>query len=75
MRSQDERVSIMATKEMLDRGWGKPAQTINAKVEAADLVAAHLQVLEELSGPRPALIGATAGALIQADDDEPGPVN
>jgi hypothetical protein len=56
----DPRVQAVAIKELLDRGWGRAAQTLNAKVEGVDLSAAHLEALRSL--------GLAVGA---ADDDDP----
>jgi hypothetical protein len=57
----DPRVQAVAIKELLDRGWGRAAQTINAKIEGVDPSAAHLEALRELSGKR-------------GNDDDPDPV-
>ena len=32
-KSKDERVRVNAIKECLDRGWGKPAQTVAAQLD------------------------------------------
>lgn len=48
MDSQDEKVAIVAVKEILDRNLGKPKATIDMKVEAS-LSALHLSALEELA--------------------------
>ena len=32
-KSDDERVQATAIKECLDRGWGKPAQTVDANIQ------------------------------------------
>ena len=48
----DLRVQAVAIKELLDRGWGRAAQTINAKIEGADMGLAHLEALRDLSGGR-----------------------
>jgi hypothetical protein len=37
----DPRVQAVAIKELLDRGWGRAAQTINAKVEGVDANIEH----------------------------------
>jgi hypothetical protein len=60
------RVQAMAIKELLDRGWGRPAQTVTAKVEGVNLPEAHLDALRNLSG-----VGVTAAVAIAADDAEP----
>ena len=46
--SADEKVAIVAVKEVLDRNLGKPKASLDVKVEAS-LSALHLQALEELA--------------------------
>ncbi len=46
--SDDEKVAIVAVKEILDRNMGKPKASLDVKVEAS-LSALHLQALEELA--------------------------
>lgn len=46
--SPDEKVAIVAVKEVLDRNLGKPKASLDVKVEAS-LSALHLQALEELA--------------------------
>ena len=46
------RTGIMAALAVHDRGYGKPAQTINAKIEGADMGLAHLEALRGMSGGR-----------------------
>jgi hypothetical protein len=46
--SDDEKVAIVAVKEVLDRNLGKPKASLDVKVEAS-LSALHLQALEELA--------------------------
>jgi hypothetical protein len=48
----DPRVQAVAIKELLDRGWGRAAQTINAKIEGADMGLAHLEALREIMNRR-----------------------
>ena len=48
MDSDDEKVAIVAVKEILDRNLGKPKASLDVKVEAS-LSALHLQALEELA--------------------------
>jgi len=45
----DLRVKAVAIKELLDRGWGKSAQIVNAKIEGVDIAEAHLQALQEFT--------------------------
>jgi hypothetical protein len=33
----------------LDRGYGKPAQTLNARIEDVDIAEAHLRALQDLT--------------------------
>src|SRR5262245_35698251 len=42
LASEDERVRLMAAAQILDRGYGKPNQTVdmNARVNSADIVKA-----------------------------------
>ena len=58
------RTGIMAALAVHDRGYGKPPQTVNAKVEGVDLSAAHLEALRGL--------GLAVGT---ADDDDPPEVS
>ena len=58
----DLRVQAVAIKELLDRGWGRAAQTVNAKIEGVDISKAHLDALRELGAAR--AIGAD-----DSDDD------
>jgi hypothetical protein len=54
MECDDPRVRVMAATAALDRGYGKPAQTVNAKIDSAvDLGLAHLEALRGFSQPRP----------------------
>lgn len=46
--SPDEKVAIVAVKEVLDRNLGKPKASLDVRVEAS-LSALHLQALEELA--------------------------
>jgi hypothetical protein len=46
MECDDPRVRVMAATAVLDRGYGKPAQIVNAKIEGVDIAEAHLQALE-----------------------------
>ena len=57
----DPRVQAVAINELLDRGWGRAAQTVNAKVETVDLSQAHLDALRGLG-----IATGTAG-----EDDPP----
>src|SRR5262245_3517918 len=59
MHSSDERVRVLAAGHVLDRGYGKPAQTVNNRLENVDLTDAHLEALRELAA-RP----------IKASDDD-----
>jgi len=47
LESEDERVVVAAATQILDRGYGKPAQTVNAKIEGVDIAEAHLQALQD----------------------------
>jgi hypothetical protein len=49
MDDDDRRVRVMAANAVLDRAYGKPAQTLNAKVEGVDIAEAHLQALQNLT--------------------------
>lgn len=46
--SDDEKVAIVAVKEVLDRNLGKPKASLDVKVETS-LSALHLQALERLA--------------------------
>jgi Family of unknown function (DUF5681) len=58
----DPRVQAVAIKELLDRGWGRAAQTVNAKIETVDVSLAHLDALKGLVSER-------ANGI--ADEDDP----
>jgi hypothetical protein len=49
MGSSDERVRVLAAGHVLDRGYGKPAQTVNNRLENMDLTDAHLEALRALA--------------------------
>lgn len=49
MQSSDERVRVLAAGHVLDRGYGKPAQSLSARFENADMSEAHLAALQELA--------------------------
>jgi hypothetical protein len=49
LESEDERVVVAAATQILDRGYGKPAQTVNAKIEGVDIAEAHLQALQDFT--------------------------
>ena len=47
MQSDDQRARIVAAAHVLDRGYGKPAQTVNATLHnKLDLGLAHLEELK-----------------------------
>lgn len=50
----DPRVALMASNAILDRLYGKPAQTVDAKVQTTDVGAMHLQILQEIAECRSA---------------------
>lgn len=50
--SQDPRVALMASNSVLDRLYGKPAQTVDAKVQTTDVGAMHLKILQEIADRR-----------------------
>jgi hypothetical protein len=60
--SDDWRVRVAAAGQILDRGYGKAPQTINAKVEAVNLAEAHLLALQELTSKGRAIVAASDGA-------------
>jgi Family of unknown function (DUF5681) len=60
----DPRVQAMAIKELLDRGWGRAVQTVNAKVEGVDANMAHLEALRSL-------MDATRSRSADDEDDTP----
>jgi hypothetical protein len=49
LESDDERVVVAAATQILDRGYGKPAQTVNARIEGVDIAEAHLQALQDFT--------------------------
>jgi hypothetical protein len=49
MECDDPRVRVMAATAALDRGYGKPAQTVNAKIEGVDIAEAHLKALQDFT--------------------------
>lgn len=40
---------VSAAQALLDRGYGRPMQQVEAKIEAVDMGAAHLAALQELA--------------------------
>jgi hypothetical protein len=50
--SDDPRVALMASNSVLDRLYGKPAQTVDAKVETTSIQEAHLRALQEINERR-----------------------
>lgn len=54
----DPRVALMASNSVLDRLYGKPAQTVDAKVETTSVQEAHLLVLEDIRQRRAARLAA-----------------
>ena len=48
LKGKDERLRVMAAVHIAERVLGKPAQTVNAKVEGVDISKAHLDALREL---------------------------
>ena len=60
--SEDERVRIVAAKEILDRGWGKVQAADPEQQE--DLANAHLEALKAITA------GASARVLSEADRDD-----
>lgn len=49
MQDPDPNVRHRAAVEVMDRAWGKPKATVEAKVEAVDMSAAHLNALKLLA--------------------------
>lgn len=55
VESEDERVALAASIQLVDRRFGKPKQETEIKVESVDLTALHLEALRrmaELTAPR-----------------------
>jgi hypothetical protein len=50
--SEDPRVALLASNAILDRLCGKPAQTVDAKVETTSIQEAHLRALQEINERR-----------------------
>lgn len=50
--SDDPRVALMASNAILDRLYGKPAQTLDAKVETTSIQEAHLRALQDIQDRR-----------------------
>jgi hypothetical protein len=50
--SEDPRVALMASNAILDRLYGKPAQTLDAKVETNSIQQAHLRALLDIQARR-----------------------
>jgi len=50
--SGDPRVALMASNAVLDRLYGKPAQTLDAKVETTSIHEAHLRALQDIQERR-----------------------
>ena len=44
LRSDDDRIAMMAAQAILDRGYGKPAQTIDASITEGDSVHFYAEV-------------------------------
>jgi Family of unknown function (DUF5681) len=61
--NEDPRVVVMAAKELLDRGYVKPAQVVDATLRNGDLGQAHAEALWARMNAR---VAVAAGA---ADDD------
>lgn len=49
MRCDDPRVRVIAANSILDRGHGKPMQSISGRIEHLDITAAHLEALQHLT--------------------------
>ena len=49
MDGDDLRTRILAANAVLDRGYGKPAQTMTAKFEGVDMDGAYLEALKEIN--------------------------
>jgi hypothetical protein len=69
-QQRDLRVQAVAIKELLDRGWGRAAQTVNAKIEGVDVSLAHLDALKVLVSERskPAVGLAVATGIVDEDE-------
>ena len=44
------KIQLRAAEILLDRGYGKPVQSIEAAVARVDMQQAHLQALQRLAG-------------------------
>lgn len=52
--SDDDRVALAASEALLSRLYGKPSQTLDAKVETTNIQQEHLRILQEIAARREA---------------------
>ncbi|MGE0854268.1 MAG: hypothetical protein AB7O44_32460 [Hyphomicrobiaceae bacterium] len=62
--SEDERIRLEAAKVILDRAYGRPAQSTELKIESADVFAMHLAGLLERAAARRAMQMEGGGAVL-----------
>jgi hypothetical protein len=62
--SDDERIRLEAAKVILDRAYGRPAQSTELKIEAGDVMAEHLAALLERAQARKALRAEGGSAVL-----------
>ena len=65
VRSEDERVALAASEALLSRLYGRPPQTLEAKVETTSIQQAHLQVLMDIQERRKARLAEEAKRTIE----------
>ena len=67
LESDDERIALKAAELILDRGYGKPVASIEARIEQFDTARAHLDALKQLvsvARDRPAVRVVTGKAEV-----------
>lgn len=75
MRCEDPRVRVIAANSILDRGHGKPMQSVTGRIEHLDMTVAHLEVLRHLTNRRGPVTDISDNArLISVEPDSGRPL-
>lgn len=64
LSSDDEKIRLEAAKHILDRAYGRPAQSTELKLEGLDTAAMHLQLLVEVAARRRARLQVGEDAVL-----------
>lgn len=74
LQSEDKKIRLEAAKVILDRAYGRPAQSTELKIEGADMFAMHLASLLERAATRRS-VELEGGAAVLIGEGRTGAVS